>query len=285
MRTTLDCVPCYLQHAVHIGRMVTDDPDLRRQILQVALRRAAELDLAVPPPALAGELHACIRALTGVADPYRQIKDESTRFALELLPALRHEVERAADPFEVVVRLVIAGNIIDFGANQELRLDDVHRVIAEALTQPLERTAVVRLRQAMDRARRILYLGDNCGEIVFDRLLIEPYRDRITFAVRGGPILNDATRADAAASGLDGLVRIIDTGDATPGVLLPGCSTEFRDEFDAADLIVAKGQGNFETLNDSPRPVAFLFKAKCHVVAREIGVPLGSLVVILRNLP
>jgi uncharacterized protein with ATP-grasp and redox domains len=285
MRTTLDCIPCYLQHAIHIGRMVTDDPALQRRIVQGALERAAEIDFNVPPPAMARELHARIRELTGIADPYRQVKDESTRFAMELLPALRHEVARAADPFETIVRLIIAGNVIDFGTNQELHLDDVHRVIAESLSQPLDHAAVVRLHQAMDQAKSILYLGDNCGEIVFDRLLVERYREKITFAVRGGPILNDATRDDAVASGLAEVVPIIDSGDASPGILLEHSSAEFRDAFAAADLIIAKGQGNYETLNDNPRPIVFLLKAKCRVVAQQLGVELGSLIVIPQNLP
>jgi hypothetical protein len=244
-----------------------------------------EIDFAVPPPAMARELHARLRELTGIADPYRQVKEESTKFALELLPALRHEVARAADPFETIVRLIIAGNVIDFGTNQELLLDDVHRVIAESLSQPLDHAAVIRLHQAMDRAKDILYLGDNCGEIVFDRLLVERYRDKITFAVRGGPILNDATREDAVASGLADVVRIIDSGDASPGILLEHCSAEFREAFAAADLVVSKGQGNYETLNDHPRPIVFLLKAKCRVVAQQLGVELGSLIVIPQNLP
>jgi uncharacterized protein with ATP-grasp and redox domains len=233
---------------------------------------------------MARELHARIRELTGVADPYRQIKVESTRFALELLPALRHEVARSADPFVTAVRLAIAGNIIDFGTNQELHLDDVHGVIAEALAQPIDLAAVRRLEQAMAQARSILFLGDNCGEIVIDRLLIEPCRDKITFAVRGSPILNDATREDAVASGLADLVPVIDTGDATPGILLEHSSAAFRRAFAEADLILAKGQGNYETLDETDRPIVFLLKAKCRVVARQLGVDLGSLVVIPRNL-
>jgi len=284
MRTTLDCIPCYIQHAVHIARMVTDDPARHKEIVDGALRRATEVDFGVPPPAMARELHARIREVAGVADPYRQVKEESTRFALELLPALRHEVARAADPFATAVRLAIAGNIIDFGTNQELRLDDVHRVFAEALAQPIDLAAIRRLERALDEARTILYLGDNCGEIVIDRLLVEPRRDKITFAVRGSPILNDATREDAVASGLADIVPVIDTGDATPGVLLEHASAPFRRAFAAADLIVAKGQGNYETLDETDRPIVFLLKAKCRVVARQLGVDLGSLVVIPRNL-
>lgn len=279
MRATLDCISCYVRHAVDLSRMVTTDPERQWQIVHEALERATRIDFAAPPPALARELHQRVRELCGVADPYRRVKDESTQFALELLPALRHEVANAADPFETVVRLVIAGNVIDFGTNRDLRLDQVHGILAEALHQPLDRAAVARLKQAMDEAPHILYLGDNCGEIVFDRLLVERYREKITFAVRGGPILNDATREDAIAAGLTDLVPVIDTGDAAPGVLLEHCSATFREAFAAAPLIIAKGQGNFETLGSSPRPIIFLLKAKCQVVARDLGVDLGGLVV------
>jgi len=259
--------------------MVTDDPARQWQIVREALARAERLDFTEPPPVLARELHARVRKLCGAIDPYRRVKDESTRIALQLLPALRREVARAADPFAAAVRLAIAGNVIDFGTNRDLKLDQLQILLRDALRLPLSATAVARLRHAMDAAESILFLGDNCGEIVLDRLLLEPYRHKLTFVVRGGPILNDATLADAAASGLTDLVPVISTGDAAPGVILKHCSAEFRARFAAADLVIAKGQGNFETLDGESRRIFFLLKAKCGVVARRLRVPLGSLVV------
>ena len=123
-------------------------------------------------------------------------------------------------------------------------------------------------------------LADNAGEIVFDRLLIEQLPiDRVTVAVRGYPVINDATLDDAETAGLTDIVDVISNGSDAPGTLLDDCSEAFRSRFEEADLIIAKGQGNYETLAQSPRPIFFLLRVKCPVVARDLDYPVGSMVV------
>jgi uncharacterized protein with ATP-grasp and redox domains len=174
------------------------------------------------------------------------------------------------------LHLAIAGNVIDLGAKANVTEADVRDDIRQALTEPLigEQDAFCR---AVAKARRILYLADNAGEIAFDRLLIEQLSPaRVTVAVRGKAVINDATMADARAVGLHDIVDIIDNGSDAPSTLLDDCSQEFRQRFAAADLILAKGQGNFEALSDEPYNLFFLFKAKCFVVADHLGVPVGA---------
>jgi uncharacterized protein with ATP-grasp and redox domains len=266
--------------------MVTLDDDLRREIIKKTLAEVVDADFSITPPEQARLFHKIIKKVTGIDDPYREVKDCSTRFALELLPFFREVIATKSDRFDAIVRLVIGGNIIDYGADKDFQLDSAKQKILDVFDMPLDMDAVRQLEHAMNSAKTILYIADNCGEAVFDRLLIEPYREKIILGVRGEPILNDITMREVAESGLDGLpVRIIDTGDMTPGVSLNHTSREFMDEMFNADLVVAKGQGNFETLSDYDRPIFFLLRSKCKVISTLLGGgELGSLHVIPKNI-
>lgn len=283
MKTFIDCIPCFISHSLNVAKMTARNAEEQREILRQTLALAASLDFEKSPPAMAKKIHAIIRQVTGIEDAYVKIKDESTAFALEMLPFLRHEVAKSEHPFETTIRLVIAGNIIDFGTDHNFNLNSVHQIIADALKQQIDLSAIGRLHERMKESERILYIADNCGEIVFDRLLIEPYRQKITLAVRGNPILNDATRREAEMSGMNDIVKIIDTGDSIPGVILENCSDEFIEHYENCDLVISKGQGNFETMHETDRPVFFLFMSKCRVIANLLDSELGSLNVIEKN--
>ncbi|HQL22759.1 MAG TPA: ARMT1-like domain-containing protein, partial [Opitutaceae bacterium] len=206
-------------------------------------------------------------------------KQRFNRLARELLPPLAEAVAQSADSFAAAVRLAIAGNIIDLGAKSGLTEDEARQTAATALEQPLI-GALAELREAVSRARRILYLCDNAGEIVFDRVLIGQLpRGAVTVAVRGHAVINDATREDAEAAGLAELAEVIDNGSAMPGTVLADCSPEFRRRFAEADLVIAKGQGNYESLHAERAPLFCLFRVKCAIVATHCGHPVGSHVV------
>ncbi|MBN1361800.1 MAG: DUF89 family protein, partial [Sedimentisphaerales bacterium] len=148
-----------------------------------------------------------------------------------------------------------------------------------SLTDPLDTDALLDLKGAVAAAETILYLGDNAGEIVFDRLLIEQMPlEKVTFVVRGSPILNDALLADAQAVGLTDLIDVIDNGADAPGTILEGCSKAFRRRFEKADLVISKGQGNYETLSDVDKDIFFLLRPKCAVLARHLNCELGRLI-------
>ena len=156
-----------------------------------------------------------------------------------------------------------------------------------AAAAPSAACLLAALQRRMDEARSILWIFDNCGEAVFDRPLMEPYRSIITLAVRGKPAFNDMTRAELAASGYpEGFAGggVVSNDDGIPGVVDSTCGEAFRAAFDAADLVVAKGQANFETMNErTDKPIAFLFLAKCPVVCRAIGAEPGTIQVRLHN--
>ncbi len=281
MKTYFDCIPCLVRQALDSVRLTTDDEDIIEQVMRRALSLACRMDLRQSPPAMAQKIHRLIRKLTGVHDPYLQMKNRFNKLALKMYPELKERIEASADPLETAVRLAIAGNIIDLGVDAVLEESDVEKAITESLTEPLDMKALEEFSSATARANDILYLGDNAGEIVFDRLLIEQLPcENITFVVKAGPIINDATMEDAQIVGLTDIVKVIDNGSDAPGTILESCSRTFRRRFDEADLVIAKGQGNYETLSDVNKDIFFILRAKCPVIARHLGCKVGSLVLV-----
>ncbi len=281
MKTYLDCIACAIRQALDSVRLTTDDEQIHEQVLRKALSFASKLDFQQSPPEITQQTHRFIRELTGVEDPYLEIKNRFNKSALEMYPALKKRIETSSDPLETAVRLAIAGNIIDFGVNPTIEQSQVEETIAQSLTAPLDKETLERFRNAIAEASDILYIGDNAGEIVFDRLLIEQLpMEKITFSVKGSPILNDATMEDARKVGLTDLVNVIDNGSDAPGTILEDCSETFRQRFEKADLVIAKGQGNYETLNDVNKNIFFILRPKCVVLARHLGCEIGSLVLV-----
>lgn len=279
METFYDCIPCFIRQAVDAVRLATRDVRIQEKVLRGVLRTASEMDLRKSPPVMAQQIHRLIRRLSSCDDPYKELKDRFNRYALKLYPELRQRIDNASNPLETAVRFAIAGNIIDFGVSIKLDRIDLSKTIEQALSEPLF-GEIEELYYAIALAKKILYLGDNAGEIVFDRLLIEELpADKITFVVKGSPIINDATMADARATGMTDVVNVIDNGSDAPGTIIEECSDTLKQLFTDADLIIAKGQGNYETLTDVNKNIFFILKAKCPVIAKHLGCELGSFVV------
>ena len=279
MKTYLECVPCLLRQAVDVLERCRLPPEDRSRCLKSVLAALSEADFSASPPAMAARIHGLLQRHTGVPDPYRAAKARMNWFALNLLPRLRREVRNADKPFEAAVRLAIAGNIIDIGAADHLRPGSVGEALRGALESPVVGDPQA-LAEAVEEEESILYLADNAGEIVFDQLLLERLpAEKVTVAVRGHAVLNDATLADACATGLTRQWRVIDNGSGVPGTDLSSCSKPFRRAFREAGLVVAKGQGNYETLSDAPKRIVHLLRVKCPVIARDLGCDVGSMVV------
>lgn len=285
MRTELACLPCFTgqieRTLSYAGVNGSTGLRIRRKAERILDR--ASLDQA--PARISTEIHRMIREETGI-DPYREVKESYNRIALDRLPDLRKMAEAAlplsgrADLLEGCVRLAIAGNVIDFGIYDQIDLD---RSIEESFALPLSSDAYAVFAKAVEKAGSVLYLCDNAGEIVFDRVLIEALQARgrsVIAAVKGAPVINDATREDAEAAGLAGpALRVIDNGNDGIGTLLELCSPEFIDAYRSADLIISKGQANYETLaEERDTRTFFLFKVKCPVVARSLNRPEGDIV-------
>jgi hypothetical protein len=280
MKTHIDCIPCLVKQALNAVQLAGADELLQEQALRDILIKISRMDMSASPPEMGAEIHRLVRKMTGRDDPYSDLKDRYNRFAMDAYPRFKQLIAASPNPLETAVRLAIAGNIIDFGANLEINQAVVDRTIEASLTA-VPFGDIKEFFMAVSNAEKILYLADNTGEIVFDRLLIEEIGpDRVTVAVRGGPVINDATMDDARFCGLTDMVDVVDNGADIPGTILDACSDSFIRSFQEADLIVSKGQGNYETLSETSvnRNVYFLFKTKCTVAARDIGCEVGRLV-------
>jgi uncharacterized protein with ATP-grasp and redox domains len=280
MKIYLDCIPCFVRQGLDSARLVTDDERIHEQVTREVLRLAADLDMSQNPPAIGQKIHRLIRKLVDQRDPYKSIKEQFNDLALKLYPELKAQVEQSGNPFSTAVRLAIAGNIIDFGVKTEIAESEVENSIEYSLNGHFDETQIKVFQDVVSNAEKILYLADNAGEIVFDRLLIEQLPiQKVTVVVKGNPVINDATMEDAAVAGITELVEVIDNGSDAPGTILQSCSQAFRNSFEAADLIIAKGQGNYETLSDTDKNIFFFLKAKCPVIARHLGCEIGDMIV------
>jgi len=255
------------------------DEQIHEKVVREVLRLSADLDMSQNPPAIGQQIHRLIRKLIGNNDPYRELKRRYNRLAMRMCIELAERVRTSEDSLETAVRLAIAGNIIDLGVKTSIAEPDIERIINDSLTVDFDGQQIEEFRNAVNRAEKILYLADNAGEIVFDRLLIEQLPcEKVTVVVKGKPVINDATMEDAEFAGLTKLVEVIDNSSDAPGTILESCSQAFRNRFVDADLIIAKGQGNYETLSDVNKSIFFILKAKCPVIARDLGCEVGEMI-------
>jgi uncharacterized protein with ATP-grasp and redox domains len=276
MKTYLDCIPCFFKQALFAARAAVDDEETIKKVLDRVGTLVAEIPMYNSPPETGLEIYRIVREVTGVDDPFADLKAESIRTALALYPQFKQRVEASEDPLETALGLAIAGNVIDFGANPDVQLE---KEIHETLQQEPTINDSPMFKERLKSARSTLYVGDNAGETVFDRILIETMATPVTYVVRERPIINDATLEDAIESGLDQVADIISSGWDGPGVSLRGGSETFLRHYKHADLVISKGQGNYETLSGEQGPVFYVLKAKCPVIARDLGVQKGDTVI------
>ena len=283
MKIYLGCIPCFARQAVEAAEMATTDSKLREKIVREALKIASVIPFDKTPPHMGKEIHRIIRNTVGNnIDPYKYLKDKYNKKALEIYPKMKEIVKKSKNPLETSVKIAIAGNIIDFGITTTDSIIHLMDIVNETLNKPFAINHFVDFKKDLENSERILYLADNAGEIVFDRILIEEipnYKDRVTVAVKGHPIINDATIEDAKQAGLTEMVRVIENGSDAPGTILEECSKDFQKEVEKADLLISKGQGNYETLSETEYNVYFLLKAKCPVIAGDLVVNVGDIVI------
>ena len=282
MNTSLDCMPCFMDMAVRMARLARpDDVDLHRRVVVGWADMIGGLDLTKSPPVLAHSLWRLLEELTGLDDMYADDKRESDLRVMSLLPDLRKTVhvhhEAGGDRLAMALELSIIGNFIDRGVSLGF---DWERALTE-VEGVLNPAALAGFRAKTTPGANVLILGDNAGEIALDTLLVEELVGRgcqVTYAVRERPIINDATMEDARRVGMDKLCAVISSGSPAPGTVLEMCSADFVDRMGDADVVLSKGQGNFEALNECWPKAFFAFKVKCARVAEEVGLEIGATV-------
>ncbi len=293
MKTYLDCIPCFFRQALEAARMVGVDEKIQKKILDEISKVIPDIKLTSTPPEMGKTIHDFVKKITGKEDPYKKLKENSNTQALKIYPELKAKVESAEDRLLMAVELAIAGNIIDYGTKNSLDVDSELAKILKKEQRAIkyEKESIFNFRdfkESVKNAKTILYLADNVGETVFDSLLLEEIKNidpekEIIYAVKEKPIINDALKEDAIKAGIDNFAEIMSSGSEVPGTIISLCSKPFIDIFKKADLVISKGQGNYETLSDEKRPIFFLFMAKCPVIARHVDCGIGDIILVCNH--
>ena len=278
MQVSPECFPCLLQQTINTLKSTGADETQQMAVLREVVAHMAQADASVTPARFSEPVYATVMRITGVADPYSAMKRATNALALKLVVDVRDRVTQSHDPLAKALQAAAAGNVIDAGIGHQ---KDIQKELMRLLQKPLASNDTSVLRTFLKRGARVLYVADNAGEIVFDTLAvdrIQRFGVTVTVAVKSGPIINDATIEDARVAGLTKICNVIETGAASIGIDWTRVSDEFRAIYRAADAVIVKGHGHFETLCDDPHPGLFyLLKAKCPVVARNLRCTLGDL--------
>ncbi|MGA1824689.1 MAG: damage-control phosphatase ARMT1 family protein [bacterium] len=285
MRTFLGCIPCFFRQSIEVAKTMGLDESKQKKIIDEVARLIPTFALDASPPEQARHIYKMIRRITGVHDPFFEIKERSNHRILGLYPKLKERIQTSDDRLLTAIELAITGNIIDYGIGTYDDIEDeINTLLAHDSHFKSREKAIFELdtfKSSLAHAKRILYLADNAGEIVFDKLLIEELESldkEIVMAVKEEPVINDALKKDAYDCGIDKNAHIISSGMDAPGTILELCSSTFLEHFYKADLIISKGQGNYETLTDADAPIFFMFMVKCPIVAEHIGCSLYSII-------
>ena len=293
MKTYLECIPCFFKQALEAARLSGATKRTQKRILDAVALSIPKFPLSSCPPEMARVIYGIVKRITGKDDPYAKIKEKSNKLALKIYPKLKEKIIHSRDRLLKAIELAIAGNIIDYGVKNSLNvkkeLDKILNQENEAIRKEGKTIFnYMGFKRVLKNAKTILYLADNAGEVVFDRILIEEIKKMdknkdIIYTVKEKPVINDALAEDALIAGISRYARIVSSGLDTPGTVLSLCSREFLKTFKHADMIISKGQGNFEALSDSKRPLFFLFMAKCPVVAQDVGCKVGNIILLHRK--
>ncbi len=286
MKINYECGACFLRQAKEAMDLSTDDEDLKIELMNDIFNfLSSNFDKTTNSNKTGSTIHNMIKQKTGCEDPYFREKIEGNQIALKYLPVVK-EVLKENNSLENYVKIAIIGNILDFGA---FTLDtDIGSLIGDALEQDLAIKDIDDFENALKKYDKVLYLVDNTGEIVFDKLLlskISEYDLDITIAVKSKPILNDACRQDAIDVGLDEFGKIVDIGAGTVGYVDSEISDDFREIFNSHKFIISKGMGNYEGLTEidlSSKDIFFLLCSKCTTISKDIGVNLQDML-LLKN--
>jgi len=281
MKLNLDCIPCFQRQALQAVRFISDDEKLHQRVLREVAKKLLESNWDLTPPELAHQVHSIVKRITKENDPYKEVKRESNDLVLKIYPELKETVKKSRDPLRTAVRLAIAGNIIDFAVLQEFNLKET---IREVLKKKFIIDDYKKLKEKLKDAEKLLFFVDNAGEIGLDKLLVETFLEakkleKIDFVVKGGPIINDATLEDAVYMGLDGLPNseflTISNGEVGTG---PARSSQtVKRWIKEHDLVISKGQGNYEGLSEH-NGLFFMLMVKCPIIASDLGVEVGDII-------
>jgi len=280
MKISPDCIPCFFRQADEITKRLNLSKYKKKKVFDEIAKAIPRFSLNITPPLVGRFIHNIVKKIAQKDDPYLEIKKRSNELALSLYPYLKRKLNNVQDRLKEAIKFSIAGNIIDYGVNSVTGDGEMKKKLEEILERKKVNKKFFRyakFKKSLKKAKSILYLADNAGEVVFDKILIEEIRriypqKLIFYAVREKPIINDALADDAYFCGINKFAEVLSSGCDAPGTILSLCSNDFLKIYKNADLIISKGQGNFETLWGKEK-IFFLFMVKCDVVAKEVKCP------------
>jgi uncharacterized protein with ATP-grasp and redox domains len=284
MKVYYECAPCFLRQAKEALDLATNNQSLKMEIMEELVGVVYnDFHKGAVSNVVGTRIHRIIKDRTGNEDPYLLEKRKGNEIALKFLPKIK-KILNEGDGLEIYIKAAITGNLIDFGA---LGVNfDVEKAICKNMEKEITLNQIDELENGLKSAKNVLYLADNSGEIVFDKLLIEKLKDYdvdVTVALKEKPILNDACIEDAVQIGLDEVAKLVSTGTDSIGILYADISEEFKKIFEEADLVISKGLGNYEGITEmelGDKPVFCLFNVKCNAVAKSVGANVGDNVVL-----
>jgi len=280
MKTHLECIPCFINQSLEAARMATDDEKIQTDVLIAVMKYLQNAPLDNSPPELSREVHKIIREITDCNDPYNKVKNKSNNMIKNDYNHLKKLVNQSDDSLLTAIKLSIIGNVIDFGTMNRFIVNDM---IKKSIKQEFDTASYDYFKRILDKSDTVLYLADNTGEIFFDKLLIEELSKRkkhIIYAVKANPIINDALVSDAKFAEIDKFAEIIEIDSeqdiSSPGMIVSYASKKFLEVFYSSDMIISKGQGNYEGLSQIDREVFFMLVVKCPLVADDIKSVVGK---------
>ena len=283
MKLNMNCILCNIRQVLTVTAFAHSSSEKQEQVIRDVLGYLATTEYNRSNPEVIRGTWEIITRYLEDRDPYRKIKVFYNEKLLALVPALRRQIAEAPDPFSAALKMAVAANLIDFAATAAIDDQLLLNRLKQARTEVFAVDDSQSLYSQLGPARSLLYLGDNCGEIVVDKLFIEQIKKefprlQVYFGVRGQAIVNDVTLADAAMIKMEQVATVIDNGDGSLGTVMERTSEQFKQIFHKADVVIAKGQGNYESLSETKRlSLFFLFMAKCDTVANAAGVSRQSI--------
>ncbi len=272
------CIPCLVNQGLNAVKKLGLGEEKEKEIAIKAIKFLSSFERIDKSPAYyAYFVQRIVKEVAGTEDPFKDQKKMANKKALEVLPALEEMLSGAEDPLSFALKVSAAGNSVDFAVKGEVKLEEVLKLLNEDFAV----WDYEAFKKKLENSKTVLIIGDNAGEIALDKMLVKVLKDmglEVTYAVKGGPILNDATMEDAIEVGMTKLCRVIENGSDKVGTWLEDCSKEFKEVFYSSDVVISKGQANFETLSSAEREIFFLLVAKCEPIGKETGSKKGSLV-------
>lgn len=282
MRIKYECLPCLVNQVIKVADMTkTKDKDA---LFHKVFSYLSTLDFNMTNPEVIGVTFDILKKQINVEDPYRGIRQFYNKLFLDIQDEFEKKINQGMNPLEEAVKYAILGNIIDFNPIHNNSLDDIMTFFNERENLKFEINDMTQMLDQLSEAKTLLYLGDNCGEICLDKILIKKLKERypnltVYFGVRGVPVVNDSILEDAYMVGMDEYATIISNGDKSLGTVLKHTSQEFQRTFSEADIVIAKGQANYESLSETEKDhMYFLLMTKCAVIASDLGVSVSSLI-------